>query len=172
MKLRTLIAFAALAPATIALAACGGGSSGSASAKTGTSGPKVSTAKNAKLNKTILVNSSGRTLYALSVEKKGHFICTDKTCTSLWHPLAAKKGQKPTGVGSLSTLTRPDGKLQVAYKGKPLYTFVQDRKRGDVKGEGFKDVGTWHAVSKSGSSSSSSGSSGSGGGYGNGGYGY
>jgi predicted lipoprotein with Yx(FWY)xxD motif len=171
MRLRTVIAAAALAPAAIALAACGAGSSGTASAKTTGSGPKVSTAKNATLNKTILVNSRGRTLYALSVEKKGHFICTDKTCLSLWHPLTAKKGQKPTGVGSLSTITRPGGKLQVAYKGKPLYTFVQDTKRGDAKGEGFKDVGTWHAVPKSGSSSSGS-SGNSGGGYGSGGYSY
>jgi hypothetical protein len=41
--------------------------------------------------------------------------------------------------------------LQVAYRGAPLYTFAQDTKRGDVKGNGFKDVGVWRvvAVSKS-----------------------
>jgi hypothetical protein len=27
--------------------------------------------------------------------------------------------------------------------------FYLDRKRGDAKGEGFKDVGTWHAASPS-----------------------
>ena len=48
-------------------------------------------------------------------------------------------------------MKRPGGKLQVAYRGAPLYTFAQDTKRGDVKGNGFKDVGVWRvvAVSKS-----------------------
>ena len=48
----------------------------------------------------------------------------------------------PTGVKSLSTVKRPDGRRQVAYKGGPLYTFVEDKKPGDMKGNGFKDVGT------------------------------
>jgi predicted lipoprotein with Yx(FWY)xxD motif len=42
---------------------------------------------------------------------------------------------------------RPDGKLQVTYRGAPLYTFYLDRKRGDIGGNGFKDVGVWHPVS-------------------------
>jgi predicted lipoprotein with Yx(FWY)xxD motif len=111
-----------------------------------TAKPMVSTAHNARLKATILVDSSGRTLYHLSVEHKGHFICVDKTCLSFWHPLLVSKGTKPTGRVALTTVRRPDGTLQVAYRGEPLYTFVQDRKRGDVKGEGFKDVGVWHAA--------------------------
>ena len=43
-------------------------------------------------------------------------------------------------------MKRPDGRLQVAYKGGPLYTFAEDSKPGDMKGNGFKDVGTWHVV--------------------------
>jgi hypothetical protein len=34
----------------------------------------------------------------------------------------------------------------VTYKGRPLYRFATDRKKGDVGGEGFRDVGTWHAA--------------------------
>jgi|SRR5436190_9648388 len=116
----------------------------------------VKTAKNATLGKTILVGLNGHTLYDLSVERKGKFICTNKTCLSLWHPLVVRKGVKPAGVSGLGTVKRPDGRRQVAYRGGPLYFFVQDKKRGDVKGEGFKDVGTWHAASPKGSSSSSS----------------
>ena len=108
--------------------------------------PMVSTTHNARLKATILVNSSGRTLYHLSVEHKGHFICNNKTCLSFWHPLLVPKGTKPTGRVALTTVRRPNGTLQVAYRGEPLYTFVQDTKRGDVKGEGFKDVGVWHAA--------------------------
>jgi predicted lipoprotein with Yx(FWY)xxD motif len=106
----------------------------------------VSTAKNATLGKTVLVNLNGRTLYSLSVERKGKFICTDKTCLSFWHPLVVKTGVTPTGAKSLATVRRPDGRRQVTYRGGPLYTFSGDHRRGDAKGEGFKDVGVWHAA--------------------------
>jgi predicted lipoprotein with Yx(FWY)xxD motif len=103
-------------------------------------------------------------LYSLSVERKGKFICSNSACTALWHPLTVAKGMTPTGVAGLSTVKRPDGKLQVAYKGRPLYSFAGDHKRGDVKGNGFKDVGVWH-VAVLGKASSSSSSSSSGGTY-------
>ncbi len=106
----------------------------------------VSTAKNGSLGKTVLVNLQGRTLYSLSVERKGKFICTDKTCLSFWHPLVVKAGVTPTGAKSLATVRRPDGRRQVTYRGGPLYTFSGDHRRGDAKGEGFKDVGVWHAA--------------------------
>ena len=106
----------------------------------------VMTAKNKTLGKTILVNRSGLTLYSLSVERHGRFICKNAACLSLWKPLVVAKGVKPTGVSGLGTVKRPDGRIQVSYHGGPLYRFVQDRKRGDVKGNGFKDVGTWRVV--------------------------
>jgi predicted lipoprotein with Yx(FWY)xxD motif len=108
--------------------------------------PVVMTAHNARLHATILVNRSGHTLYNLSVERKGRFICTESTCLSLWHPLVVAKGVRPTGRVPLATVRRPDGRIQVTYKGAPLYAFVQDTKRGDTRGEGFKDVGVWHAT--------------------------
>ena len=107
----------------------------------------VTTAKNAKLGKTVLVNQKGLTLYSLSVERRGRFICTDATCLGLWKPLVVAKGTTPTGAPRLGTVARPDGRIQVTHRGGPLYTFYLDRKRGDSKGEGFKDVGTWHAAS-------------------------
>jgi len=106
--------------------------------------------------KTILVNRRGMTLYHLSVERKGHFICKDSTCLSLWKPLVVAKGVTPTGAKSLSIVKRPDGRRQVAYKGGPLYTFVEDHKPGDMKGNGFKDVGVWRVVTVSGSANTPS----------------
>jgi secreted repeat protein with Y-X4-D motif len=37
----------------------------------------------------------------------------------------------------------------VTYRGRPLYHFVEDVRPGETNGEGFKDVGTWHAASGS-----------------------
>ena len=45
---------------------------------------------------------------------------------------------------TLTTITRDDGSKQWAFNGKPLYTYAQDQKAGDVMGEGFK--GVWHAA--------------------------
>jgi len=119
--------------------------------------------------KTLLVNRRGLTLYHLSVERKGHFICTQSACLALWHPLVVKHGTTPTGAKSLSTVKRPDGRSQVAYKGGPLYTFAQDSKPGDMNGNGFKDVGTWRVVTVSGKAAATTPPP-SNGGYGGGGY--
>ena len=37
-------------------------------------------------------------------------------------------------------------KWAVTYRGGPLYTFYPEPPRGDDGGEGFKDVGIWHAA--------------------------
>jgi predicted lipoprotein with Yx(FWY)xxD motif len=114
---------------------------------------RVSTAQNATLGKRVLVTSSGRTLYSLSAETNGRFICTG-SCTADWPPLTLGRGVQPTGVRGLGTIRRPDGRRQVTYKGRPLYRFDEDRKQGDVRGEGFRDVGTWHAAVAPGRSAS------------------
>src|SRR5262245_13967382 len=101
----------------------------------------VMTATNKTLGQKVLVNRHRMTLYSLSVEYKGKFICTMSNCLSLWKPLVVAKGVTPTGVAHLSVLKRPDGRSQVAYRGRPLYTFSLDKRAGDVKGNGFKDVG-------------------------------
>lgn len=103
-------------------------------------------ADNTTLAETILTNTKGRTLYSLSAETKGRFICT-ASCLSTWHPLVVKTGVKPTGPVKLGTIERPDGRTQVTYKGLPLYSFGGDTKVGDANGQGFKDVGTWRAAS-------------------------
>lgn len=103
-------------------------------------------ADNTALGKTVLTTTRNRTLYSLSAEKKGRFICT-ASCLSIWHPLVVKAGVKPTGPVKLGTIERPDGRTQVTYKGLPLYSFGGDTKAGETNGEGIKDVGTWHAAS-------------------------
>jgi predicted lipoprotein with Yx(FWY)xxD motif len=142
------------------------------------SGTTVKTASNAKLGRTVLVDARGMTLYHLSVEQNGKFICTSAECTQIWHPLTVQAGATPSGtVGSLGMVKRPDGSEQVTYKGMPLYTFAQDHQAGQANGQGVKDVGTWSAATTSSASSSSAAGSSSGAGSsetsnGAGGYGY
>lgn len=95
--------------------------------------------------RTVLTDRQGLTLYSLSAEKHGRFVCTG-SCLSTWMPLLVSPGVKPTGPVELGAIKRPDGKRQVTFQGRPLYTFDGDSRRGEANGEGFKDVGTWHAA--------------------------
>src|SRR5262249_36734506 len=88
----------------------------------------VKVTKNATLHTSILVNRQGRTLYSLSAETHGRFICTDKGCLSIWKPLVVARGTKPAGAPKLATIKRPDGRIQVTYRGLPLYSFAEDMK--------------------------------------------
>lgn len=147
--------------ASALLAACGSSYSKSSSstaskytASGGSASATVKTASNSQLGKTILVNDQGMTLYHLSGESGGKFICTS-SCVSVWHPLTVSSTAKPSGaVGSLSVVKRPEGSEQVAYKGMPLYTFAEDKATGEANGQGFKDVGTWSVVTVSSSAAS------------------
>jgi predicted lipoprotein with Yx(FWY)xxD motif len=117
-----------------------------ATSATGASSRRVAAeAQNQALGKTVLTTTKGRTLYSLSVEKNGKFICTG-SCLSTWHPLTVPAGVKPTGPVKLGTIARPEGGIQVTYRGRPLYRFAADAKAGEANGEGIKDVGTWHAA--------------------------
>jgi len=106
----------------------------------------VKEARSPSLGKTVLTANNGLTLYSLSAEKNGRFICKG-SCLKVWFPLVVAAGVKPTGSVPLGTIKRPDGRHQVTFKGKPLYTFEGDSKKGEANGEGIEDVGTWHAAS-------------------------
>lgn len=102
-------------------------------------------ARNANLGEEILTAKNGHTLYSLSAEGGGKFICT-AGCLSIWHPLTVPAGVRPTGPVKLGVVTRPEGGIQVTYHGRPLYTFTEDTAPGETNGQGIKDVGTWGAV--------------------------
>ncbi|HVX32624.1 MAG TPA: hypothetical protein VHA80_05725 [Solirubrobacterales bacterium] len=121
----------------------GGGGAGTGGGK----GPKTVVKLATVGGRTLLTTTRGRTLYSLSVEKHGKFICTASSgCTAIWHPLTVAAGVVPKGPVKLGTVKRPEGATQVTYRGRPLYTFGGDRRSGQTKGEGLRDVGVWHAA--------------------------
>ena len=116
-----------------------------------TSSVQVKTSRNASLDASILVSSSGRTLYHLTTEHGKKIVCT--SVCGLWPPLLARKGAKlSAGVGvtksKLGTVKRPDGKLQVTYGGLALYRYGGDSKPGQTNGQGISK--TWYAISPTG----------------------
>jgi predicted lipoprotein with Yx(FWY)xxD motif len=90
---------------------------------------------------TVLTDTKGMTLYTYDKDAAGKSNCVDQ-CAVNWPPAMAMPTDKP--VGDLTIIKRPDGTLQWADEGKPLYTFIQDKKPGDMTGDNMKEV--WHAV--------------------------
>ena len=63
-------------------------------------------------------------------------------CATLWPPVMAGASDQPSG--AFGIVTRDDGSRQWSYKGKPIYTYQNDKQPGDKGGDNFKDV--WHVI--------------------------
>jgi len=87
----------------------------------------------------MLVDHKGMTLYTFAKDTGGKSMCNDM-CAANWTPLKAASSDK--AMGEWTVIKRDDGSMQWAYDGKPLYTFVMDKKAGDMTGEG-KMNGAW-----------------------------
>ena len=81
------------------------------------------------------------TVYIYDKDTKGKSNCYGE-CAEYWPPVKATASDEP--VGDLTIIRRTDGTLQWADGGKPLYTFVDDKKPGDVAGDNKANV--WHVV--------------------------
>src|SRR5262249_16315515 len=90
---------------------------------------------------TVLTDAKGMTLYTFDKDTPGQPTGSGE-CAEYWRPAMAPKDAKP--VGDLPLVRRADGTMQWADEGKPLYTYVSDKKPGDVTGDGKN--GVWHVV--------------------------
>jgi predicted lipoprotein with Yx(FWY)xxD motif len=167
MKRITPLILIALAAA--ALTACGS-SSQQAQKSAAASPAKTQTVSLATVSGVgkVLVDSKGFALYSPKQDTAQMIRCTG-SCTSIWVPLTVKG--TPTAdsslAGKLGTVMRPDGRKQVTFDGKPLYTFVEDSPK-TVNGNGASDQFggrhfNWKVASPGKTAPSSSG--GGGGGY-------
>ncbi|MCJ2006792.1 hypothetical protein [Methylobacterium sp. J-092] len=87
-----------------------------------------------------LVDAKSMTLYTFDKDMGGKSMCNGP-CATNWPALMAASGSAASGDWTM--VTRDDGTMQWAYKGKPLYTFAKDNKPGDITGDGFLN-GAWH----------------------------
>jgi predicted lipoprotein with Yx(FWY)xxD motif len=92
----------------------------------------------------MLTDSKGMTLYTFDMDKEpGKSACNDK-CATYWPAATAAVDAKP--MGNWTIAMRDDGTKQWAYKGRPLYTFMMDKKAGDTAGSEMGQNGShvWH----------------------------
>ena len=86
----------------------------------------------------VLVGPNGMTLYIHNGDSATSSTCTGG-CATAWPPLVVASGQTASlasGVtGTLGTLTRADGTVQVTFDGMPLYGWQGDKAPGDTTGQ-------------------------------------
>jgi predicted lipoprotein with Yx(FWY)xxD motif len=102
----------------------------------------------------VLVNASGHALYLFEADKGTKSACYGK-CATDWPPLLATTAKPKAGAGVkaslLATTKRRDGKLQVTYRGHPLYRFFLDKSAGQTKGQNLNFFGgEWYLLSAKG----------------------
>ena len=122
MHISTLVAAAALAALTATSALAEPPTSGETSA-----GPA-------------LVDGKGMTLYTFDKDAAGKSNCSGG-CAVNWPPAAAATSDAESG--DFTLVKRDDGSSQWAYKGKPLYTWKNDKKAGDATGG---SIPSWHVA--------------------------
>jgi predicted lipoprotein with Yx(FWY)xxD motif len=167
--MKRLMTLAMPIAAALAITACGAtGSSNSASATPASAAGTNTTSTTVAVRHlpgvgSVLVDNTGKALYANNLESAAKILCNDPGCNAFWMPVTVH-GQ-PTAAasaGKLGVTKRPDGSSQVTANGKPLYTFSEDSP-GKATGNGFQDqfAGhnfTWNVVLAGGTLASRAGS--------------
>jgi predicted lipoprotein with Yx(FWY)xxD motif len=94
-----------------------------------------------------LTASNGMTLYYFTKDTPGVSNCYD-ACAKSWTPYIVSLSNPLLGgegiTGSISTITRTDGTIQLTYNGTPLYFWNKDVKPGDTNGQNIG--GVWFVV--------------------------
>lgn len=157
-SLRTVLAITALAGTALTLAACGGETdtplaapapapaAAAPAAPAATPGSTVAVKAATSPLGQILVDPTGRTLYAFTNDVAAESTCTG-TCAEAWPPVVVDESWNVApglDSGVFSTVTRSDGSLQLTAGKFPLYYFSGDAKPGDLNGQGSGDV--WFVV--------------------------
>lgn len=158
--LRHGAALAGIAAAAMLAAACGssGGNTASPAASAKAAPKTVVSARQLSGVGTVLVNSSGMTIYTPKspAEVNGNIKCTG-SCLGFWLPVKASSANPGSGglPGKVGTVHLSDGTTQLTYNGRPLYTFRLDTAAGQARGNNFSDSFngirfTWQVVTASG----------------------
>lgn len=155
---------ALIAVAAIAFAACSTGASPSAPPATVAATPTAAPSEGASPSEAAgayvvnaatgtvgpyLTGEDGKTLYTFKPDEAatGKSTCNGD-CATNWPPFVLESGETATAgtgvAGTIATIARDDGSMQVTYNGKPVYYFKGDSAAGDTNGQG--KAGNWYVA--------------------------
>jgi predicted lipoprotein with Yx(FWY)xxD motif len=90
----------------------------------------------------VITDDDGNTLYFFAADVNGNSACTG-ACLTTWPVFYIASPFIGGGLeaSDFSSILRPDGAVQLAYKGWPLYKYAKDVTSGNIKGDGVN--GLW-----------------------------
>jgi predicted lipoprotein with Yx(FWY)xxD motif len=113
--------------------------------------PLLSLSANSTVGSTIIIDSSGRSVYNFVFDAQGMGTCLSGCAVTWPHEYFKNLGQNDLGAGlniaDFGTVTNADGGMQTTYKGHPMYIFSGDTKTAGVWSVTGNDIegGTWFA---------------------------
>ena len=104
-----------------------------------------------------LTGEDGKTLYIFTVDAPDTSNCND-ACADAWPPFVVEAGETVEAgdgvTGTLATIARADGSMQVTYDHQPLYYYSGDAAAGDTNGQNMNNV--WFVAPVTGATGSAS----------------
>ncbi|MFL6145286.1 MAG: hypothetical protein ACJ72N_25925 [Labedaea sp.] len=101
----------------------------------------------------VVIDQNGHTLYRFDRDKSTPSTsnCND-ACAKSWPPVIVRDAGEvqlaDVDKNLVGTMARKDGRTQLTLGGWPLYRYAEDRKAGDLNGQGVG--GTWFASTPQG----------------------
>ena len=111
------------------------------------SGSSMASLTNIVINdekESLLADSIGKTLYVFDLDQGKSIPTCTGDCAEVWPPYIIADNEVPALMPPLGFIKRGNGKPQLTYLGRPLYTYIFDRLQGDDKGDGLGTV--WHYI--------------------------
>lgn len=92
-----------------------------------------------------LTDANGMTLYWFVKDTPGISSCNGE-CLKKWPLYYRETVVDPANrlTADFSTIVRPDGQKQTAFRGYPLYYFFKDKVVGDTNGQAVKEI--WYVI--------------------------
>lgn len=94
----------------------------------------------------VYATTAGRSLYAMNLRFVGsrtgeRLKYCSGPCQAIWRPFVPPAGATP--IGHWTIITAAEGP-QWAYRGNPVFTYVEDKARGDARGQGYQNF--WRLI--------------------------
>lgn len=92
----------------------------------------------------LVADSLGKTLYVFDNDLGQTAPTCTGDCAEVWPPYIITTEEAGKLTAPLASAVRPNGKLQLMYEGRPVYTYIFDREEGGELGDGIG--GVWHYI--------------------------
>lgn len=106
--------------------------------------PALTTEMKNDENEILLADSFGKTLYTFDLDAGSNTSKCKGDCAEVWPAYIITAEESATLDLPFGFILRANKKLQLTYKGQPLYTYIFDRIPTDEKGD--KIGGVWHYI--------------------------